>query len=146
MSIGEIIFMVAVVAVAIVVTILKSKVPAWLGFGLMLLASTVAIIGSAVTGEFKAIPLGAAGVIGTIIAWVTGARSSAAADDDTLGGVASNIGFVPWLIIAVLVVGAVAVTFAIPESATRSSKPSRRAEIIRPNDHGCIFRETSTAL
>jgi len=116
MSIGEIIFMVAVVGVAILVTILKSKVPAWLGFVLMLAASVVAIVGGAATHNFKAVPLGVAGVIGTIIAWVTGATSSAAASDDTLGGVAENIRWWAWLIIAALVVGAMAVTFAIPET------------------------------
>jgi hypothetical protein len=128
MSIGEIIFMLAVVAVAILVTVLKSKVPAWLGFVLMLAASAVAIVGGAATSNFKAIPLGVAGVIGTIIAWVTGATSSAATnpdlpddgtstrrdDPDTLGGVASHIRWWAWLIIAGLVVAAVAVTFALP--------------------------------
>jgi hypothetical protein len=128
MSIGEIIFMVAVVGVAVLVTILKSKVPAWLGFILMLAASVVAIVGGAVTNNFKAIPLGVAGVIGTLIAWFAGAKSSAATnpdlpddgsssrrdDPDTLGGVAANISWVAWLIVAVLVVAAIAVTFAIP--------------------------------
>jgi hypothetical protein len=128
MSIGEIIFMLAVVAVAILVTVLKSKVPAWLGFVLMLAASAVATVGGAATSNFKAIPLGVAGVIGTIIAWVTGATSNAATnpdlpddgtstrrdDPDTLGGVASHIRWWAWLIIAGLVVAAVAVTFALP--------------------------------
>src|SRR4051812_40225839 len=58
MSTGEILFMVAVVAVAILVTALKSKVPAWLGFILMLVASAVAIVGGAATQNYKAIPLG----------------------------------------------------------------------------------------
>src|SRR5262249_9554513 len=104
MSAGEIIFIVAVVAVATLMTILKGKVPAWLGFVLMLLASLVAIVGGAATKNFRAIPLGAAGVIGTIIAWVSGASSNPATnpdlpgdsrkdDPDTLGGVATNI---PW--------------------------------------------------
>jgi hypothetical protein len=106
--------------------ILKNKVPAWLGFVLMLVASGVAIVGGAVTSEFKAIPIGVAGVIGTIIAWVTGAKSSPAADDSTLGGIASNIGFVPWLIIAVVVIGAVAVSFAIPQAPIKSNKPEER--------------------
>jgi hypothetical protein len=129
MSIGEIIFMVAVVAVAALMTVLKGKVPAWLGFILMLAASVVAIVGGAATKNFKAIPLGVAGVIGTIIAWVTGATSSPATnpdlpddgsssrrdDPDTLGGVASNIRWWGWLIIAAVVVAAVAVTVVIPE-------------------------------
>jgi hypothetical protein len=118
MSMGEIIFMVAVVAVAILMTILKNKVPAVLGFILMLVASLAAVVGGAATKNFKAIPLGVAGIIGTIIAWVTGATSSPATngggDTDTLGGVAANIQWWAWLIIAALVVGAVAVTFLIP--------------------------------
>jgi hypothetical protein len=153
MSTGEIIFMVLVVGVAILVTVLKDKVPAWLGFVLMLAASVVAIVGAAVTGEFKAIPLGAAGVIGTIIAWVAGAKSSAATnpdlpddgtsssrpdDPDTLGGLASNITFVPWLIIAVVVIAAAAVTFVIPEAPAKSNKPEqhRRAQVPRAGDQG----------
>jgi hypothetical protein len=133
MTTGEIIFMVAVVAVAVLVTILKSKLPAWLGFVLMLAACVVAIVGGAVTNNYKAIPLGVAGVIGTILAWVTGAKSNPATnpdlpddgtsssrpdDPDTLGGVASNVGWWAWLIIAALVIGALALTFALP--ATRA--------------------------
>jgi hypothetical protein len=146
MSIGEIIFMVAVVGVAVLMAILKDKVPAWLGFVLMLVASAVAIVGGAVTSEFKAIPLGVAGVIGTIIAWVTGAKSSASADDDTLGGIASNIGFVPWLIIAAVVAGAAAVTFAIPEAPAKSSQPGshRRAQIPRAG-YGGRFQQRAVA-
>jgi len=145
MSIGEIIFMVAVVAVAILMTILKSKVPAWLGFVLMLAASVVAIVGGAATGGFKAIPLGVAGVIGTIIAWVAGANSAPATnpdppddgssartdDPDTLGGIASRVRWWAWLAIAAVVAGAAAVTFAIPDSTTKSSKPAQRHAEVR---------------
>jgi hypothetical protein len=147
MSIGEIIFMVAVVGVAVLMAILKDKVPAWLGFVLMLVASVVAIVGGAVTSEFKAIPLGVAGVIGTIIAWVTGAKSAPAAGDDTLGGVASGIGLVPWLIIAAVVVGAAAVTFAIPEAPVKSNKPEehRRAQIPRAGYLGGLQQATVAA-
>jgi len=149
MSIGEIIFMVAVVAVAILVTALKGKVPAWVGFGLMLLASIVVIVGSAVTSNFKAIPLGVAGVIGTIIAWIAGATSAPATnpdlpddgtstrrdDPDTLGGVASHIKLVPWLIIAAVVVGAVAVTFVIPETPVKSNQPAQRRAQVPKSDY-----------
>jgi hypothetical protein len=122
MSTGDVIFMVIVVGVAILVAILKDKVPAWLGFVAMLAAGAVAIVGGAVTGEFKAIPLGVAGVVGTIIAWVAGARSSVEANDDTLGGAAKNISLVPWLLIALVVCGAVAATLAIPETPAKSAK------------------------
>jgi hypothetical protein len=129
MSVGEIIFMVAVIAVAILMTILKSKVPAWLGFILMLATSLAAVVGGAATKNLKAIPLGVAGIIGTIIAWATGATSNPATNPDlpgdgdpsrggdsadTLGGMARNIRWWVWLIIAALVAGAVAVTFVIP--------------------------------
>jgi len=104
-------------------------------------------VGGAVTSEFKAIPLGVAGVIGTIIVWVTGAKSSASADDDTLGGIASNIGFVPWLIVAVVVAGAAAVTIAIPEAPAKSSQPEnhRRAQIPRAEYRGRLLQATVAA-
>jgi hypothetical protein len=128
MSIGEIIFMVVVVGIATLMTILKGKVPAWLGFVLMLLASLVAVVGGAATHSLKAVPLGVAGVICTIIAWVTGARSSPATnpdlpgdddrpkrdDPDTLGGIARNIRWWAWLSIAGLVVASIVVTFFVP--------------------------------
>src|SRR5215467_4191241 len=99
MEVGDILFMVLVVAVAVLMAILKNKVPHWLGFVLMLLASIVAIAGGAATKNYKAIPLGVAGVIGTIIAWVSGATSQPVASDDTLGGVAERIRWYSWLII-----------------------------------------------
>jgi hypothetical protein len=50
-----------------------------------------------------------------------------------LGGLASNISFLPWLIIAVVVIAAAAVTFVIPEAPAKSNKPEqhRRAQIPR---------------
>ena len=105
--------MVLVVGVAILIAILKNKVPAWLGFVLMLAASVAAIIGSAATKNYKAIPLGAAGVVGTIVAWISGATSKAQASDDTLGGIAENIPWWAWLIIAVLLVAGVGIGFAL---------------------------------
>jgi len=130
MSVGEIVFMVAVVAVALLMTVLKGKVPAWLGFLLMLIASIVVIVGSAVTGGYKAIPLGVAGVIGTILVWIFGATSQPATnpdlpggddgqrrdDPDTLGGVASRVRWWTWLVVAVLVVGGFGLSFAIPDA------------------------------
>jgi len=119
MSIGEIIFMVVVVAVALLVTILKRKLLYWAGFIVMLAASLVAVIGGAATKNFRAIPLGVAGIIGAIIAWVTGATSSPVAGEDTLGGVAQNIRWWAWLIIAGLVVAAVVVTTRLIEKESR---------------------------
>ena len=138
MSTGEIVFMVAVVAVAILVTALKGKVPAWLGFLLMLIASIVVIVGSAVTQSYKAIPLGVAGVIGTILVWIFGATSQAATnpelpggddgqrrdDPDTLGGVASRVRWWTWLVVAALVIGAFGLSFAIPEATSGHAAPA----------------------
>jgi hypothetical protein len=53
LSSGEVIFMVVLIAVAILVTVLKNKVPAWLGFVLMLAESVVAIVGGAVTRQVQ---------------------------------------------------------------------------------------------
>jgi len=114
MSVGEILFMVLVVAVAVLMAILKNKMPSWLGFVLMLLASIVAIAGGAATKNYKAIPLGVAGVIGTIVAWVSGATSQPAASDDTLGGIAERVPWYSWLIIAVVLVAGVGIGFAVP--------------------------------
>ena len=129
MSAGEIIFMVAVVAVAILMTVLKSKVPAWLGFILMIAASAAAAVGGGLTNNFKAVPLGVAGVIGGILAWASGATSKAATnpdlpggddnvrrdDPDTLGGVAEHIPWWAWLTIAALVIAGFAIGAVLPE-------------------------------
>ncbi len=115
MEVGDIIFMVVVVAVAILMAVLKDKVPNWLGFVLMLIASIVAIVGSAATKNYRAIPLGAAGVISTIVAWVSGATSEGQAEDDTLGGIAKKIPWWAWLIIAVLMVAGAIIGFVLPK-------------------------------
>jgi len=137
MAVGEILFMVAVVAVAALMTALKGKVPAWLGFVLMIAGSVAVIIGSAVTQNYKAIPLGVAGVIGTVLIWISGATSEPATnydpddngsnrrdDPDTLGGVARRVRWWAWLVAAVLVVGAVGLSFAIPEATSTRSASS----------------------
>jgi hypothetical protein len=120
MSAGEILFMVLVVAVAGLMTALKDKVPSWLGFVLMLAASVAAIIGSAATKNYKAIPLGVAGVVCTIIAWVSGATSKPQASDDTLGGVAEHIPGLAWVFIAVLMLAGFGISFAIPSAPPTS--------------------------
>jgi len=128
MSTLDIIFMVLVVGVAILMAILKDKVPSWLGFVLMLAAAIAAIVGGAVTKHYKVIPLAAAGAVGTILLWITGATSKPAtnydpdedrernrdAGGDTLGGIATRIQWWAWLIAAGLLVGGVAIGFALP--------------------------------
>lgn len=115
---GDIIFMVVVVAVAALMTVLKGKVPAWLGFILVLLGGLVCIVGGAATKNFKAIPVGVAFVIATILMWVGSATSSAATDSDsnTLGAAVSNAPWWAWVISAVLVIGGFAVGIAIPNA------------------------------
>ena len=126
MSAVDILFMGLVVAVAILMAVLKSKIPYWLGFVLMIVAGSVTIVGGAVTHEYKAIPLGVAAVVGTIVVWISGATSSPASstdscggdsrrdDPDTLGGIASRVRWYAWLIVVALVAGGVAVGFALP--------------------------------
>ena len=116
MSVGEIIFMVAVVVVAVLMAILKDKLPAWAGFLLMIAAGIVAIAGGAATKNYRAVPLGVAAVIGTVILWIAGATSapSVSDDGDTLGGTASNARWYIWLIVAGLLVGGVGIGFALP--------------------------------
>jgi hypothetical protein len=116
MSVGEIIFMVAVVVVAVLMAILKDKLPAWAGFLLMIAAGIVAIAGGAATKNYRAVPLGVAAVIGTVILWIAGATSAPSVSDsgDTLGGTASNARWYIWLIVAGLLVGGVGIGFALP--------------------------------
>ena len=88
----DIVFMVVVVAVAGLMLILKGKVPAWLGFVLVLLGGLVAIVGGA------------------------DASAGKYPDPDTLGAAVSNA---PWwarVISLVLVIGGFAVGFAIPNA------------------------------
>ena len=119
MSAGELIFMGIVVGVAILVGILakvKSDLSKWLGFGLMLAASLVAIIGGIAIGEYRVIPLGVACLLGTLVAFLGGAVFSSATNDDagTLGGVASSMRWWAWVTIVVLIAAAIPVTFLLP--------------------------------
>ena len=107
----------------------------------MLIASIVVIVGSVATQSYKAIPLGVAGVIGTILVWIFGSTSQPATnpdlpgdsdgqrrdDPDTLGAVASRVRWWTWLVVAVLIVGAFGLTFAIPE-AVRSGHSAPSAQ------------------
>jgi hypothetical protein len=128
---GDIIFMVVVVAVAALMTVLKGKVPAWLGFILVLLGGLVCIVGGAATRNFKVIPVGVAFVIATILLWATGATSSPSTnsddgdgsagkypDPDTLGATARNAPWWAWVISTVVVIAGFLVGFlAIPTRA-----------------------------
>ncbi len=117
MKTGDVIFMVVVIAVALLITILKAilkgNLPNWLGFILMIAASLVAIVGGAATQSYRTIPIGVAGAVGSALAWIFGGKSSAAAENDTLGGVASGIPLWTWLVIALLVAAAIVVTIFI---------------------------------
>jgi hypothetical protein len=105
------------------------KVPAWLGFGLMLAASLTLIVGGAIVKEFTIIPLGAAGIVGTLIAWIAGAKASPNVDRGTMGGVANNIPTGWWFaILGVMLVG-IGVAIAIPHApaATASTSTHERS-------------------
>jgi hypothetical protein len=127
MSGVDILFMVLVVGVAILMAILKDRVPSWLGFVLMLAAAIAAIVGGAATKHYKVVPLGVAGMLSTILVWITGATSRPSTNydpdedrdrgrdsADTLGGIATRVKWWAWLIAAGLVLGGVAVGFALP--------------------------------
>ena len=120
MTVGDYLFMGAVVLVALLMTVLGSRIPSWLGFVLMLIASIVAIAGGAATHSYKAVPLGIFGVVATILTWVSGATSEPAAnfdggseddrrrdDPDTLGGIARRVPWWAWLSDAGLLAGAI---------------------------------------
>jgi hypothetical protein len=128
MSTGEIIFMVAVVVAAVLATILKNRTY-WLGLGLMMGASLVDIIGGVVIQEYRVVPLGIAGVIGTLIVFFTGRIFVAPAtnidspddnggpkgdDPDTLGGIASRMKWWAWVAVAGVCVAAIPITLVLP--------------------------------
>ena len=131
MGAGDIIFMVVVITVAALMTVLNKKVPAWLGFILVLLGGLAAIAGGAAMKNFKIIPVGVAFVIATILLWATGATSTPSTnsddgdgsagkypDPDTLGATARNAPWWAWLISTVVVVAGFLVGFlAIPTRA-----------------------------
>jgi|SRR5580704_1701923 hypothetical protein len=135
MSTGDIIFMAVVVGVAILVAILKAinKTPAWLGYVLMGAASLVNIVGGAVVGEYKAVPLGVAGAIGTLIfiVWPKRAKSEPSAGDDTVGGTVTfgamknTVEDPRWWVIAGVLAAAVVVAFVIPQAPTTRSTPEQ---------------------
>jgi len=132
--------MALVVGVAVLDLILKAalkdKFPNLLGYILMGSASLAAIVGAAVTSEYKAIPLGVAGVIGTIIfiIWPKNAKISASADDDSLGATVTFDSMKKgvedwrwWVICGTLAASVVATIFIPQPSASRSNpEPAKR--------------------
>src|SRR6267142_989465 len=114
MSTGEIIFMVSVIAVAILAAILKNKATL-LGFGLMLAVCVVNIISSVVTKDYKSLPPEIAFALAVIIAWIIGATSKVeATNDNTLSGVVTNIRWWGWLIIAALIGAGLGISAVVP--------------------------------
>lgn len=89
-------------------------VPNWVGFGLAIAASVVAIVVGASIEYAGLIAIGAWGVIASIIAWVSGAKSSPDVNPfkKSFGATVKEIDTVPWLIIAVLFVLALIIAFA----------------------------------
>ena len=87
---------------------LFSWLPAWVGFVVIILIGIGAIIGGALMPEPCLIAFGAWGVISSILAWLTGAKSrvgNTSINPTTFGGCVSNIR--PWafIVIAALFIG-----------------------------------------
>lgn len=102
----------AAVGCALVLAVAR-KLPDWLGFIFMLAASGLIIGFGFAEHAYKFLPLGFACLIGTIIAWASGASAKPEGDDDSLGGTADAIPMWAWLIIAGLLVVAIILSIVI---------------------------------
>jgi hypothetical protein len=104
------------VAAAVVTAVILAagrKLPAWLGFVFMLGASALAIAFGIIGNAHRFIPLGVACLIGTAVAWYSGASAKPEGDDDTLGGTADAIPWWAWAIIAVLFIVAIILSMVL---------------------------------
>ena len=111
-TVWNIIQVVAAVACALVMAVAR-KLPDWLGFLFMILASGLIIGVGFAEHAYKFLPLGFACLLGTIVAWASGASAKPEASDDTLGGTAEAIPGWAWAIIAGLIVIAIVLTIFI---------------------------------
>lgn len=80
------------------------KLPSWLGFVFMLAASALVVVVGFATTAYRFVPLGFAALIGTAVAWASGATAAPEENDDTLGGTADHIPGWAWAVIAGLMV------------------------------------------
>ena len=89
-------------------------IPNWVGFGLAIAAGVAAIIAGGMIEYAGLIAIGAWGIIASIIAWVSGAKSSPEVNPfkKSFGATVKEIDTVPWLIIAGLFVVALIIAFA----------------------------------
>ncbi len=99
-------------ACALVMAVAR-KLPDWLGFLFMILASGLIIGVGFAEHVYKFLPLGFACLLGTIVAWASGASAKPEGNDDTLGGTADAIPGWAWAIIAGLIVVAIVITILI---------------------------------
>lgn len=111
-TVWQVVQVVAAIAVAVIGAVAR-KLPSWLGFLFMLLASALIVIVGFATQAYKFVPLGFACLVGTGIAWIAGATAKPEGDDDTLGGTAEHVPWWAWLIIAVLIVAALVIGMAV---------------------------------
>lgn len=129
MSTEDIIFMVAVIVIAALMKILKNSTAINVLGVICGVGASVGAIVSGVMGDFKAIPLGIAGVICALLAYFTKAKVApdASANPFTLSGVALQIENWPTLVMMVLVVGACVAAALIPQQApAKSNKTEQR--------------------
>ncbi|MPZ48134.1 MAG: hypothetical protein GEU75_02285 [Dehalococcoidia bacterium] len=84
-------------------------IPNWVGFGLAIAAGVACIIVGAMQPYAGLIAIGAAAVISSIIAWVSGAKSTPSVNPfkKSFGATIKEIEMIPWLIIFGLFVVAV---------------------------------------
>jgi len=84
-------------------------VPNWVGFGLAIAAGVACIVVGAIQPYAGLIAIGIAAVISSIIAWVSGAKSTPNVNPfkKSFGATIKKIEMVPWLIIFGLFVVAV---------------------------------------
>ena len=111
-TVWQVVQVIAAIVVAVIGAVAR-KLPNWLGFLFMLLASALIIVVGFATQAYRFLPLGFACLIGTVIAWIAGASFKPEGEDDTLGGTAEYIPWWAWLIIAVLIVVAIIIGLAV---------------------------------
>jgi len=94
-------------------TIPTGFIPNWVGFGLAIVVGVVCVIAGAMEEYAGLIAIGAAALISTAIAWVSGAKSTPDVNPfkKSFGATMKEIEQVPWLIIFGLF--AVAVVIAV---------------------------------
>ena len=111
----------AVAIAAAVVGAFGKQMNKWLGFVMVLAVGILLIVMSAISQDFRFLPLGAWAIVSDILAVIGNATAEAQADDDTLGAAVKNLPGWAWVTIAVLLVAAIVVGLvAIPAPVRRA--------------------------